>query len=74
MTGINEKGLMVSQMWLDETKYPPADTRPVIGILEWIQYNLDRHCQCLGGSGQRRDRAAGEPGGVDPLSRHGCHG
>jgi penicillin V acylase-like amidase (Ntn superfamily) len=43
MTGINEKGLMVSQMWLDETKYPAADTRPVIGILEWIQYNLDRH-------------------------------
>jgi len=43
MTGINEKGLMVSQMWLDETRYPPTDTRPVIGILEWIQYNLDRH-------------------------------
>ena len=43
MTGINEKGLMVSQMWLDETRYPPADTRPVIGNLEWIQYNLDRH-------------------------------
>jgi choloylglycine hydrolase len=30
-------------MWLDETRYPSADTRPVIGILEWIQYNLDRH-------------------------------
>jgi choloylglycine hydrolase len=43
MTGVNEKGLMVSQMWLDETKYPPADARPAIGILEWIQYNLDRH-------------------------------
>lgn len=43
MTGVNEKGLMVSQMWLDETRYPPADRRPVIGILEWIQYNLDRH-------------------------------
>lgn len=43
MTGLNEKGLMVSQMWLDETRYPPADARPVIGILEWIQYNLDRH-------------------------------
>jgi choloylglycine hydrolase len=43
MTGINEKGLVVSQMWLDETRYPPADTRPVIGVLEWIQYNLDRH-------------------------------
>jgi len=43
MTGLNEKGLMVSQMWLDETKYPAADSRPVVGILEWIQYNLDRH-------------------------------
>jgi choloylglycine hydrolase len=43
MTGINEKGLMVSQMWLDETRYPPDDARPAIGILEWIQYNLDRH-------------------------------
>ena len=43
MTGMNEKGLMVSQMWLDETRYPPADSRPAIGILEWIQYNLDRH-------------------------------
>ncbi len=45
MTGLNEKGLMVSQMWLDETRYPPADTRPVIGILEWIQYNLDSHAR-----------------------------
>src|SRR5262245_7325107 len=43
MTGLNEKGLMVSQMWLDETRYPPADGRPVVGILEWIQYQLDRH-------------------------------
>ena len=43
MTGLNEKGLMVSQMWLDETKYPAADSRPVVGVLEWIQYNLDRH-------------------------------
>jgi penicillin V acylase-like amidase (Ntn superfamily) len=43
MTGINEKGLVVAQMWLDKTRYPPADARPAIGILEWIQYNLDRH-------------------------------
>ncbi len=34
---------MVSLMWLDDTRYPPADDRPAIGILEWIQYNLDRH-------------------------------
>jgi len=42
-TGINEKGLMVSQMWLDETKYPPADARPEVNGLGWVQYNLDRH-------------------------------
>ena len=42
-TGVNEKGLMVSLMWLDETRYPAADSRPALGILEWIQYNLDRH-------------------------------
>lgn len=42
-TGVNEKGLMVSLMWLDETEYAPADDRPTIGVLEWIQYHLDRH-------------------------------
>jgi choloylglycine hydrolase len=25
------------------TGYPPADHRPTVGILEWIQYNLDQH-------------------------------
>lgn len=42
-TGVNEKGLMISLMWLDATRYPPADDRPAVGILEWIQYHLDRH-------------------------------
>ena len=42
-TGMNEKGLAVSLMWLDGTEYPPADARPTTGILEWIQYNLDMH-------------------------------
>jgi choloylglycine hydrolase len=42
MTGINEKGFMISLMWLDGTEYPPADGRPATGILEWVQYNLDR--------------------------------
>ncbi|MDP6565349.1 MAG: linear amide C-N hydrolase [Alphaproteobacteria bacterium] len=42
-TGVNEKGLMVSLMWLNGTEYPPADDRPAVGILEWIQYHLDRH-------------------------------
>ena len=39
--GMNEKGLVVELMWLDETKYPANDERPAIGVLQWIQYQLD---------------------------------
>lgn len=39
--GMNEKGLVVELMWLDETRFPAADTRPAIGVLQWIQYQLD---------------------------------
>jgi len=39
--GMNEKGLVVELMWLDDTKYPTPDTRPSIGVLQWIQYQLD---------------------------------
>jgi len=39
--GMNEKGLVVELMWLDETKYPGADKRPSISVLQWIQYQLD---------------------------------
>lgn len=39
--GMNEKGLVVELMWLDETKYPKPDDRPSIGVLQWIQYQLD---------------------------------
>ncbi|MDH4157862.1 MAG: linear amide C-N hydrolase [candidate division Zixibacteria bacterium] len=39
--GMNEKGLVVQMMWLDETAYPPADERPGITELQWIQYQLD---------------------------------
>src|SRR5437773_8258818 len=31
-TGLNEKGLMVSLMWLDEAVYPPADARPTADV------------------------------------------
>ncbi len=41
MGGMNEKGLVVELMWLDETKYPSADKRPAVGTLQWIQYQLD---------------------------------
>jgi penicillin V acylase-like amidase (Ntn superfamily) len=39
--GMNEKGLVVELMWLNETKYPQADERPAISVLQWIQYQLD---------------------------------
>lgn len=39
--GMNEKGLVVELMWLDETQYPGQDERPAIGVLQWIQYQLD---------------------------------
>jgi choloylglycine hydrolase len=39
--GMNEAGLVVELMWLDETQWPKANNRPVVGTLEWIQYQLD---------------------------------
>jgi choloylglycine hydrolase len=39
--GMNEKGLVVELMWLDGTVYPAADKRPAVGVLQWIQYQLD---------------------------------
>jgi choloylglycine hydrolase len=39
--GMNEKGLVVELMWLDGTEYPANDNRPAVGVLQWIQYQLD---------------------------------
>jgi penicillin V acylase-like amidase (Ntn superfamily) len=39
--GMNEKGLVVELMWLDGTSYPTADNRPAVGVLQWLQYQLD---------------------------------
>jgi penicillin V acylase-like amidase (Ntn superfamily) len=39
--GMNEKGLVVEMMWLDGTVYPGGDPRPTVGVLQWIQYQLD---------------------------------
>lgn len=41
--GINEAGLVVEQMWLDETGYPAPDARGAIDNLQWMQYQLDNH-------------------------------
>lgn len=39
--GMNEVGLVVETLMLDETEYPEPDSRPEIEISQWIQYQLD---------------------------------
>lgn len=39
--GMNEAGLVIAVMWLNETEYPAPDKRPAIGPLQWVQYQLD---------------------------------
>ncbi len=39
--GINEVGLVVEVLWLDESVYPAPDERPAVGCLQWVQYMLD---------------------------------
>ena len=39
--GMNEKGLVVEIMWLNETEYPGADNRASVNVLQWVQYQLD---------------------------------
>lgn len=44
MGGMNETGLAIELMWLDDTTYPPSDSRPTVYELQWIQYQLDTAC------------------------------
>jgi len=39
--GMNEKGLVLANLWLEGSRYPDADKRPAINELQWIQYQLD---------------------------------
>jgi len=41
MGGMNEKGLVIAQMGLFESKFPENDDKEVVNELEWIQYQLD---------------------------------
>jgi hypothetical protein len=41
--GINETGLVVEHMTLEETKYPYKDDRYAIGANQWIQFQLDNY-------------------------------
>jgi penicillin V acylase-like amidase (Ntn superfamily) len=41
MGGMNEAGLVVENMWLEDTVYPPPDDRAALDCLQWVQYTLD---------------------------------
>lgn len=41
--GMNEAGLAIELMWLEGARYPAPDGRAGLDVLQWIQYNLDRH-------------------------------
>lgn len=41
MGGMNEAGLIVEIMWLNDAEYPAPDARPAVMELQWIQYILD---------------------------------
>ncbi len=63
--GMNEAGLVVENMWLDETQYAAPDARPAINLLQWIQYQLD-NCrtvaEVLATDGQLRVESPGIAG------------
>jgi choloylglycine hydrolase len=41
--GMNDAGLVVEIMWLDDSVYEKRDERPTLNELQWIQYQLDTH-------------------------------
>ncbi|MCP5493231.1 MAG: linear amide C-N hydrolase [Leptospiraceae bacterium] len=41
--GINEKGLVIEQMWLVGGKYPLPNQKPTVNELQWMQYQLDNY-------------------------------
>ena len=44
MGGMNETGLAIELMSLDDTTYPSPDSRSTLFELQWIQYQLDTAC------------------------------
>jgi penicillin V acylase-like amidase (Ntn superfamily) len=41
--GVNEAGLIVEEMSLDETQYPSLPGNPSVAVQQWIQYQLDNY-------------------------------
>jgi choloylglycine hydrolase len=42
LEGMNEAGLVVATLWLDDTDLPADTTRPGLSSLQWVQYILDQ--------------------------------
>ncbi|CAB1065379.1 hypothetical protein D1BOALGB6SA_10176 [Olavius sp. associated proteobacterium Delta 1] len=62
--GMNEVGLVVETMVLEETEYPSPDSRPDVEVLQWVQYQLDNFStieEVISGQSQIRirERATG---------------
>jgi len=41
--GMNEAGLVIEIMWLEQTEYPHPDSRKAMPDLQWVQYQLDNY-------------------------------
>jgi len=41
--GMNEAGLVVEELLFRKGRYPSKDSRPAIGHLQWVQYQLDNY-------------------------------
>ena len=39
--GMNEAGLVLEVLWLDQSQFPSPDARPALTELQWIQWALD---------------------------------
>ena len=62
--GMNEAGLIVETMVLEDTEYPSPDSRPEVETLQWVQYQLDNFStieEVLSGQSQIRIRERAEP-------------
>lgn len=42
-SGINEQGLSIDILWLDEADYPASRHQRVINEMQWVQYQLDSY-------------------------------
>jgi choloylglycine hydrolase len=63
--GMNEAGLIVETMVLEDTEYPSPDSRPEVETLQWVQYQLDNFStieEVISGQSQIRIREIADPG------------